>query len=39
MKNNEQIGDMLDDFLQEEGFLAEAEAVAIKRIMPSGFRN
>ncbi|MCA9898512.1 MAG: XRE family transcriptional regulator [Ardenticatenaceae bacterium] len=27
------IGDTLDDFLQEEGLLAEAEAVAIKRVI------
>ena len=27
------IGDTLDDFLEEEGFLAEAEAVAIKRVI------
>ena len=27
------IGDTLDDFLAEEGLLAEAEAVAIKRVI------
>lgn len=27
------IGDTLDDFLEEEGLLAEAEAVAIKRVI------
>lgn len=29
----EHLGSNLDDFLQEEGFLAEAEAVAVKRVL------
>jgi len=32
MKNNH-IGSSFDDFLQEEGLLAEAEATAVKRII------
>ncbi|MCB8953337.1 MAG: XRE family transcriptional regulator [Ardenticatenales bacterium] len=31
--NEKHLGDSLDDFLQEEGLLAEAEAVAIKRVI------
>ena len=29
----EHLGDTLDDFLEEEGLLAEAEAIAIKRVI------
>ena len=31
--NEERLGDTLDDFLAEEGFLAEAEAIAAKRVI------
>lgn len=31
--NEKHIGDTLDDFLEEEGLLAEAEAIAIKRVI------
>ena len=31
--NEEHLGDTLDDFLEEEGFLAEAEAIAAKRVI------
>ena len=31
--NEQHLGDTLDDFLEEEGFLVEAEAVAIKRVL------
>jgi DNA-binding Xre family transcriptional regulator len=31
--NNEHIGSNFDDFLAEEGLLAEAETVAVKRII------
>jgi antitoxin HicB len=31
--NNKHIGSDFDDFLEEEGLLAEAEAVAIKRVI------
>ena len=31
--NEKHIGDTLDDFLAEEGLLAEAETVAIKRVI------
>ena len=31
--NNKHIGSNFDDFLEEEGILAEAEAVAIKRVI------
>ncbi|MEJ2748725.1 MAG: XRE family transcriptional regulator [Anaerolineae bacterium] len=31
--NNEHIGSSFDDFLEEDGLLAEAEAVAIKRVL------
>ena len=31
--NEQHLGDTLDDFLEEEGLLAEAEAVAIKRVI------
>ena len=31
--NKEHIGDSLDDFLEDEGLLVEAEAIAIKRII------
>ena len=33
MKNNQHIGSNFDDFLQEEGLLAEAEATAVKRVL------
>ena len=33
MKKNRQIGSDFDDFLSEEGLLADAEAVAIKRVI------
>lgn len=33
MKKNEYIGSDFDDFLQEEGLLAEAEATAVKRVI------
>jgi len=33
MMNNKHIGSNFDDFLEEEGLLAEAEAVAIKRVI------
>jgi predicted XRE-type DNA-binding protein len=33
MKLQQGIGSSLDDFLQDEGMLAEAEAVAIKRVI------
>ena len=31
--NEKYLGDTLDDFLEEEGLLAEAEAIAIKRVI------
>jgi len=31
--NEQHLGDTLDDFLEEEGLLAEAEAIAIKRVI------
>lgn len=31
--NDQYLGDTLDDFLEEEGLLAEAEAIAAKRII------
>lgn len=31
--NKQHLGDTLDDFLAEEGLLAEAEAIAIKRVI------
>ena len=31
--NEEHLGSSLDDFLEEEGLLAEAEAVAVKRVL------
>lgn len=31
--NEEYLGDTLDDFLEEEGLLAETEAIAIKRVL------
>ena len=31
--NNENIGSNFDDFLAEEGLLAEAETVAVKRVL------
>lgn len=31
--NEQHLGDTLDDFLEEEGLLVEAEAVAIKRVL------
>lgn len=33
MENNKHIGSNFDDFLEEEGMLANAEAVAIKRVI------
>jgi predicted XRE-type DNA-binding protein len=33
MKKNQHIGSDFDDFLQEEGLLAEAEATAVKRVI------
>ena len=33
MLNQQYIGSSLDDFLEEEGLLAEAEAVAAKRVL------
>lgn len=33
MKTNEHIGSDFDDFLQQEGLLAEAEATAVKRVI------
>ncbi len=33
MKKNEHIGSDFDEFLQGEGLLAEAEAVAVKRVL------
>jgi DNA-binding Xre family transcriptional regulator len=33
MKKNQHIGSNFDDFLQEEGLLAEAEASAVKRVI------
>ena len=33
MLNHQHIGSSLDDFLEEEGLLAEAEAVAAKRVL------
>ena len=31
--NEQYLGDTLDDFLEEEGLLAETEAIAIKRVI------
>jgi len=31
--NDQYLGDTLDDFLEEEGLLAEAEAIAAKRVI------
>jgi len=33
MKQNKHIGSSFDEFLQEEGLLAEAEATAVKRVL------
>jgi len=33
VKKNKHIGSSFDDFLQEEGLLAEAEATAMKRVI------
>jgi predicted XRE-type DNA-binding protein len=33
VKKNQHIGSDFDDFLQEEGLLAEAEATAVKRVI------
>ncbi len=33
MKKNKHIGSSFDDFLQESGLLAEAEATAVKRVI------
>lgn len=33
MKKNAHVGSGFDDFLQEEGLLAEAEAIAVKRVL------
>ena len=37
MNKNKHIGSDFDDFLQEEGLLAEAEATAVKRVIAQGF--
>lgn len=31
--NEQHLGSTLDDFLEEEGLLAEAEAIAVKRVL------
>lgn len=31
--NEQHLGDTLDDFLEEEGVLVEAEAIAVKRVI------
>ncbi len=31
--NEQHLGDTLDNFLEEEGFLTEAEAIGIKRVI------
>ncbi len=33
MKKNKHVGSSFDDFLEEEGLLAETEAIAIKRVI------
>ena len=33
MKKNKHVGSSFDDFLREEGLLAEAEATAVKRVI------
>jgi DNA-binding Xre family transcriptional regulator len=33
MNKNRHVGTNFDDFLKEEGFLAEAEATAVKRVL------
>jgi DNA-binding Xre family transcriptional regulator len=33
MKKNKHVGSSFDEFLQEEGILAETEAVAVKRVI------
>ncbi|MFZ4394140.1 MAG: helix-turn-helix domain-containing protein [Kiritimatiellia bacterium] len=33
MNTNQHVGSSFDDFLQEEGLLAEAEATAVKRVL------
>lgn len=33
MRENKHIGSKFDDFLQDEGLLAEAEATAVKRVL------
>ena len=33
MRKNKHIGSNFDDFLQDEGLLAEAEATAVKRVL------
>ena len=33
MRMNQHIGGSFDDFLQEEGLLAETEAIAVKRVI------
>lgn len=33
MKKNKHIGSSFDDFLEEEGVLAETEAIAVKRVI------
>jgi antitoxin HicB len=35
MMNEKHLGSSLDDFLEKEGRLAEAEAVAVKRVLAS----
>jgi len=35
MMNKKHLGSSLDDFLEKEGRLAEAEAVAVKRVLAS----
>ena len=39
MKKNKHIGSSFDDFLQEEGLLAEAEAMAVKRVIAHQIRE
>lgn len=39
MNTNPPIGSNFDDFLAEEGILAEVEAVAIKRVLTFDSRN
>jgi len=39
MKKNKHIGTRFDDFLQEEGLLAQAEATAVKRVLAHQIRK